>query len=566
MSASKAQLQAQLKAPGGPSAHVDHFAADNLPPRAAWPDIDYSRLPELAALPDRINCATEILDLGAAKHGANTAVLDDTISWNYRELLAMANRIAHVLVDDLGVQPGNRVLLHSGNNPMYAACWFAVMKVGAIAVASMPLLRARELLYMADFAQIRVALCDAVLADELHQAASDATHLSDIVLFHDQTGDGLEARMADKSATFENVDTAADDVCIIAFTSGTTGPPKACMHFHRDVMAVCLTSSAQIIEARPDDVFTGTPPLAFSYGLGGLLFFPLQAGASTLLMDGYTPESLIAAIKKHRVTVLYTAPTMYRTLMPLVDNLADDPANKDSLSSLRHCNSAGETLPKPTWTEWHAKTGLSIHDGIGATEMLNTFISGRDGEVRPGATGLTIPGFEATVLDENGEPAAPGEIGRLAVRGPTGCRYMANPERQASYVQNGWNLTGDSYLRDEDGYFWYQARTDDLIVSSGYNISGPEIEAVLLEHIAVAECAVIASPDRRRGQIVKAYVVLREPGQAGPELAGALQDHVKATIAPYKYPRAIEFIDDLPKTATGKIQRFALRTLDAALS
>ncbi len=560
MLASQAQSKARLKAPGGSSAHVDHFAADNLPPRAAWPDLDFTRLPELAALSDRINCATEILDRSAAKHGAKAAVLNDVVSWNYGELLAQANRIAHVLVDDLGVQPGNRVLLHSGNNPMYAACWFAVMKVGAIAVASMPLLRARELLYMADFAQISVALCDAALAGELHQAAGDATHLSDIVLFHDQTAEGLEARMADKPATFDNVDTAADDVCIIAFTSGTTGQPKACMHFHRDVMAICLTSSAQIIQPRPGDVFTGTPPLAFSYGLGGLLFFPLHAGASTLLVDGYTAESLIAAIKKHRVTVLYTAPTMYRTLMPLVDNLVD----RNSLSSLRHCNSAGETLPKPTWNDWHAKTGLRIHDGIGATEMLNTFISGRDDEIRPGATGLTIPGFEAAVLDENGGPVAPGEIGRLAVRGPTGCRYMANPERQASYVQNGWNMTGDSYLRDQDGYFWYQARTDDLIVSSGYNISGPEIEAVLLEHGAVADCAVIASPDDRRGQIVKAYVVLRDPSRAEPGLVSLLQDHVKAMIAPYKYPRAIEFIDELPKTATGKIQRFALRAHDAA--
>ena len=544
------------QAPGGPTAHMDHFAADNLPPRSAWAEIDYSGLPELAALPNRINCATALLDKGAAAHSERRAVFDNRDSWSYGELLARANRIAHVLVDDLGVQPGNRVLLRSGNNPMYAACWFAVMKAGAIAVATMPLLRARELSYMADFAQVRVALCDGMLADELHQAGADAKHLTDIVLFNDPSADGLEARMADKPADFDNVDTAADDVCIIAFTSGTTGQPKACMHFHRDIMAICLTSSAQIIQATADDIFAGTPPLAFTFGLGGLLLFPLHAGASVLLVESYTPESLIGAIEAHKVSVLFTAPTMYRTLTPLVKG--KNPPN------LRICVSAGETLPKPTWDDWHAATGLSIHDGIGTTEMLHTFIAGSGDNIRPGATGLTIPGFEATVLDENGEPAAPGEIGRLAVRGPTGCRYMANPERQASYVQNGWNLTGDSYLRDEDGYFWYQARTDDLIVSSGYNISGPEIEAVLLEHVAVAECAVIASPDRRRGQIVKAYVVPRDPGQAGPELAGALQDHVKATIAPYKYPRAIEFIDDLPKTATGKIQRFALRTLDAA--
>jgi len=534
---------------------MDHFAADNLPPRSAWAEIDYSGLPELAALPNRINCATALLDKGAAAHSERRAVFDNRDSWSYGELLARANRIAHVLVDDLGVQPGNRVLLRSGNNPMYAACWFAVMKAGAIAVATMPLLRARELSYMADFAQVRVALCDGMLADELHQAGADAKHLTDIVLFNDPSADGLEARMADKPADFDNVDTAADDVCIIAFTSGTTGQPKACMHFHRDIMAICLTSSAQIIQATADDIFAGTPPLAFTFGLGGLLLFPLHAGASVLLVESYTPESLIGAIEAHKVSVLFTAPTMYRTLTPLVKG--KNPPN------LRICVSAGETLPKPTWDDWHAATGLSIHDGIGTTEMLHTFIAGTGDNIRPGATGLTIPGFEATVLDDDGEPAMPGEIGRLAVRGPTGCRYMANPERQAAYVHDGWNLTGDSYMLDGDGYFWYQARTDDLIVSSGYNISGPEIEAVLLEHDAVADCAVIASPDERRGQIVKAYVVLRDPTLAGPGLIAALQDHVKATIAPYKYPRAVEFIDELPRTATGKVQRFALRARDA---
>ncbi|MDP6690042.1 MAG: AMP-binding protein [Alphaproteobacteria bacterium] len=543
------------KAPGGPSAHVDHYAADNLPPRQAWPDIDYSGLPELAALPDRINCASALLDQGASAFAERRAVFDNKVSWSYGELLARANRIAHVLVDDLGVRPGNRVLLRSANNPMYAACWFAVMKVGAIAVATMPLLRARELSYMADFAQVRAALCDSTLAEELRQASADAKYLTDIVLFNDPSAEGLEARMADKPAEFNNVDTAADDVCIIAFTSGTTGPPKACMHFHRDVMAVCLTSSAQIIQAGPDDIFAGTPPLAFTYGLGGLLLFPLHAGASVLLEESYTPDSLIAAINEHKISVLFTAPTMYRTLTPLLKGAG--------LPSLRICNSAGETLPKPTWDDWHAATGLSIHDGIGATEMLHTFIAGRGENIRPGATGLTIPGFEATVLNDEGEPAAPGEIGRLAVRGPTGCRYMANPERQAAYVHDGWNLTGDSYLRDGDGYFWYQARTDDLIVSAGYNISGPEIEAVLLEHADVADCAVIASPDERRGQIVKAYVVLRDPQLAGPDLVAALQDHVKATIAPYKYPRAVEFIEELPRTATGKVQRFALRAREA---
>ncbi|MFP6771715.1 MAG: AMP-binding protein [Alphaproteobacteria bacterium] len=538
-------------APGGPTAHVDPFAADNLPPKSTWPVIDYSGLPELAALANRINCATELLDLGAAAHPDRRAVFNDEISWSYGDLLARANQIAHVLVDDLGIRPGNRVMLRSGNNPLYAACWFAVMKVGAIAVATMPLLRARELSYMADFAHVSLALCDEKLADEMEAARAASESLEDIVYFHASGPGGLEQRMADKSTSFENVDTAADDICLIAFTSGTTGQPKGCLHFHRDLMAVCLTSSGQIIKPGADDVFAGTPPLAFTYGLGGLLLFPMAAGAAVLLLESYTPDGLIDAINRHKITVLFTAPTMYRTITPLV---AQTP-----VPSLRVCNSAGEALPKPTWDDWHGATGLDIHDGIGATEMLHNFIAGTNGNIRSGATGRTIPGFEAKVLDASGNEAPRGEVGRLAVRGPTGCRYMANPERQAGYVVGGWNLTGDSYVRDEDGYFWYQARTDDMIISAGYNISGPEIEVVLLEHPAVADCAVIASPDPQRGQVVKACIVLRDPAQAGPELVSALQKHVKATIAPYKYPRKVEFIDELPRTATGKVQRFALR-------
>ncbi len=543
----------KAKAPSGKTAHVDHFAADNLPPKSAWPDIDYSRLPELAALPKRINCATELLDNQAAINQEARAVFDDTISWSYNELLTQANRIANVLVDDLGIRPGNRILLRSGNNPMYAACWFAVMKVGAIAVATMPLLRSRELTYIADFAQVRIALCDKKLLTELQQTMEESKFLQEIVCFNCTNEDGLESCAAGKRGTFENIDTAADDTCIIAFTSGTTGPPKACMHFHRDIMAVCLTSSGQVIKPNSRDVFTGTPPLAFTYGLGGLLLFPMAVGASVLLLESYSPKSLIEAVNQHGVTVLFTAPTMYRTLTGLV---ADTP-----VPSLRICNSAGEFLPKATWDGWYNTTGLPIHDGIGTTEMLHTFIAGRGQAIRPGATGQTIPGFEATVLDEAGHQAPVGKIGRLAVRGPTGCRYMANPDRQASYAVNGWNLTGDSYLLDEDGYFWYQARTDDMIISAGYNISGPEIEAVLMEHRSVADCAVIASPDPQRGQIVKAYIVPSEGHKPDDDLVQALQDYVKSTIAPYKYPRAVEFIDALPRTATGKIQRFVLRQL-----
>ena len=538
-------------APTGSSAHQDTFSADHLPPATEWPRIDYSGLPELAAYPQQMNCATLLLDRQVERFGARPVLRTPDSSWTYAELLERANRIANVLVDDLGVRPGAGVLRRAPNNPMYVACWFAVMKIGAVAVATMPLLRRRELAYMAEAARIRHALCDSRLADELVAAAGSGAHLEHILLFNSSEPDGLEARMATASPDFANVDTAADDVCLIAFTSGTTGQPKGCMHFHRDMLAICDTFSRYVLKPGPDDIFAGSPPIAFTFGLGALVTFPMHAGASTLMIESYTPDSMLAAIREHGVSVLFTAPTMFRGLTPLIE--------PGSLPSLRKCVSAGETLPKATWEGWHDATGIRIIDGLGSTEMLHIFIACADDDIRPGATGRPIPGYEATVLDDAGNEVPAGEIGRLAVRGPTGCRYMNNPERQAAYVQGGWNLTGDAYVRDADGYFWYQARTDDMIISAGYNISGPEVEAVLLEHPAVADCAVVGAPDPARGQIVKAFVVLRDGGMASPDLVSLLQDHVKATIAPYKYPRAVEFVDELPRTQTGKLQRFVLR-------
>lgn len=538
-------------APTGVSAHRDRFAAEQLPPKQQWPRIDFSTLPELAAYPAQMNCATLLLDRQATAFGPRPVLRTPTETWTYAELLARANRIANVLVDDLGVQPGQRVLLRAPNNPMYVACWFAVMKVGAVAVATMPLLRRRELAYMAEAARIHHALCDARLADELEAAAQGSQFLDRIVFFNSDAADGLEARMTAQSDRFENIDTAADDVCLIAFTSGTTGPPKGCMHFHRDVMAICDTFSRYVLRPEPDDIFAGSPPIAFTFGLGALVTFPMHAGASTLMIESFTPDSMHAAVREHGVSVLFTAPTMFRALTPL---FAASPA-----PSLKKCVSAGETLPKATWEGWEQATGIRIIDGLGSTEMLHIFVASAGDEIRPGATGKAIPGFEATVLDDDGNEAPAGEIGRLAVRGPTGCRYMNNPERQQAYAQNGWNLTGDAYIRDEDGYFWYQARTDDMIISAGYNISGPEVEAVLLEHAAVADCAVVGAPDPARGQIVKAFVVLRPEAPQGDDMVKTLQDHVKATIAPYKYPRAIEFVESLPRTQTGKLQRFVLR-------
>lgn len=539
-----------------PSAHEDSFARDHLPPREHWPPMDWSSLPELRTYPPRMNCARELLDRQAEKFGDRPVLHYGDQIWSYRQLLETANRIAHVLMHDLGVRPGNRVLLRAPNNPMYVACWFAVMKVGAVAVATMPLYRWRELTYMADKAEIRVALCDWRLREEMETTLSQSRCLETCVYFNCDDEHGLEARMQRHPAHFDTVDTAWDDVCLIAFTSGTTGPAKGCMHFHRDVMAICDTFSRYVLKPGPDDIFTGSPPIAFTFGLGALVAFPMHAGASTVLVEQYTPETMLRTIAEKKVSVLFTAPTAYRAMTQL--------AKDHDIRSLKKCVSAGETLPLPVWQGWHDLTGIGIIDGLGSTEMLHIFITSEGDGIRPGATGKPIPGFEACILDDAGQPVPDGKVGRLAVRGPTGCRYLDNPERQAAYVAHGWNLTGDAYLRDADGYYWYQARTDDMIVTAGYNVSGPEVEAVLLLHPLVSECAVVGVPDPDRGQIVKAFVVLRGNAPANETTAKTLQDFVKSEIAPYKYPRAIEFLDALPRTQTGKVQRFVLRQKTSA--
>jgi 2-aminobenzoate-CoA ligase len=536
--------------PSGPSAHVDTFCHDSLPPPELMPRMDYSVLPELA-YPSRLNAAAELLDRRiAASDGERTVFHFYGGRWTYRQLLETANRIAHVLVEDLGVVPGNRVLLRGPNHPMLAACWLAVLKAGGVAVCTMPLLRVRELTHIAGKAKIHLALTDTRVAADCEQAMAGGR----VIRFNTGEPGSLEALMNGKPDTFDNCDTAADDAAFIAFTSGTTGQAKGTIHFHRDVLAACDCFPPHVLKAEPDDIFCGSPPLAFTFGLGGLLLFPLHIGASTLLLEQASPPQLLQGIQDHRATIVFTAPTAYRAMTELVKGF--------DISSLRKCVSAGEPLPKATFERWREATGLEIIDGIGSTEMLHIFVSSSGDDIRPGSTGRAVPGYEARVVDDAGNAVPPGTIGHLAVRGPTGCRYLDNLERQRIYVRNGWNLPGDSYLMDAEGYFWYQARTDDLIVSSGHKISGPEIEAVLLDHPAVAECGVVAAPDESRGFIVKAYIVLRSGFAPGPELIKELQDFVKAEVAPYKYPRAIEFLESLPRTDTGKLQRFRLREMN----
>jgi 2-aminobenzoate-CoA ligase len=540
------------------TAHVDTFARDRLPPPSALPEFLFE-LPELQ-FPPRLNCAVELLDRRvAAGDGARPCVIGHDRRFTYAELLAEANRIANVLVSELGLVPGNRVLLRGANSPMLAACWLAVVKAGGIVVGTMPLLRARELTQIVQKAEITHALVDARLAEELELARPGCPTLAHVLAFNGGAGPGsLEARAAAQPATFADVDTAADDICLMAFTSGTTGVPKGTLHFHRDVMAACACWPPHVLRATRDDVFIGSPPLAFTFGLGGLLVFPLAIGASTVLIEKATPDALLPAIAQFRASVCFTAPTSYRAMAgQMAGQIASGSAQHD-LRSLRKCVSAGEALPGATRQLWREATGIEIIDGIGSTELFHIFISADEAQARPGATGLPVPGYRAAILDEQGRELPRGQVGRLAIKGPTGCKYLDDP-RQASYVQHGWNLTGDAYLVDEDGQFVYQARTDDMIISGGYNIAGPEVESALLLHPAVAECGVVGQADEARGMIVKAFVVLR-PGHAGDAaMVKTLQDFVKATIAPYKYPREIEFRASLPRTETGKLQRFRLR-------
>ncbi|MEO6410693.1 MAG: AMP-binding protein [Burkholderiaceae bacterium] len=532
------------------SAHIDTFARDRLPPPERWPQFIFE-LPELQ-FAEQLNCAVELLDrpIEAGRGGRVCLRAPGQPVWTYADLQQRVNRIAGVLVNRMGLVPGSRVLLRSPNKPLLVACWFAVVKAGGIAVGSMPLLRSKELVQIIDKAQIGLALCDTALTDELESAAAAARAPLRWLDF-----DSLQAAMATESDRFDAVATAADDVALFGFTSGTTGQPKATMHLHRDVMAACVCFPPHVLRATADDIFIGSPPLGFTFGLGGLTLFPMHIGASTVLIEKPSPAVLVDAIEAFAATVLFTAPTSYRAMAAAA---RERRISKPLGGSLRKCVSAGEALPAATRSLWREATGIELIDGIGATEMLHIFIAADEAGSRAGATGKVVPGYRACIMDETGQPVPPGVVGRLAVQGPTGCRYLDDP-RQAEYVKDGWNYTGDAYRMDADGYFHYEARTDDMIVSAGYNIAPPEVEEAVLAHPTVADCAVVGVDDVQRGQIVKAFVVLREGSTGDEGLTAAIQDFVKARIVPYKYPRAIEFVTDLPRTATGKLQRFVLR-------
>ena len=534
----------------GPSAHVDTFTRDNLPPEEMQPDF----LLDGFDYPERLNVGVELTDRMVERgFGDRTALIGNGRRRTYKELSDWTNRLAHVLVEDLKLKPGNRVLIRSANNPAMVAAWLAATKAGAVVVNTMPMLRAGELSKIVDKAEITHALCDTRLMDEMVTCAKGSKFLKSVVGFDGTANHDAELdRLAlEKPVTFEAVDTGRDDVALLGFTSGTTGNPKATMHFHRDLLIIADGYAKEVLNVVPDDIFIGSPPLAFTFGLGGLAVFPLRFGATATLLETASPPNMIEIIEKYRATVCFTAPTAYRAMLRAMDEGAD-------LSSLRAAVSAGETLPGPVYDEWMKKTGKPMLDGIGATEMLHIFITNRFDDHKPACTGKPVTGYEVKVLDNDGNEQPAGEPGRLAVRGPTGCRYLAD-DRQADYVENGWNITGDTFVVDDEGYLHFAARNDDMIVSSGYNIAGPEVEAALLAHEAVVECAVVGAPDEERGAIVEAHVVLAEGFKDDALMVKTLQDHVKSTIAPYKYPRSVVFCESLPKTQTGKIQRFRLR-------
>ncbi|WP_341251888.1 AMP-binding protein [Euzebya pacifica] len=534
----------------GATAHVDTFTRDNLPPPDQWPDFLLDHLD----YPEHLNAAVELTDRMVERgFGDHTALIGNGRRRTYKELSDWTNRLAHALVEDYGVQPGNRVLLRSANNPAMVACWLAVTKAGAVAVNTMPLLRATELTAIVDKAEIAFALCDTRMMDELTACAKDSRFLRKVIGFDGTANHDAELdRIAlGKDVRYESVDTGRDDVALLGFTSGTTGTPKATMHFHRDLLAIADGYAAEVLQVTPEDVFVGSPPLAFTFGLGGLAIFPLRFGATATLLENAAPPIMIEIIETYGATISFTAPTAYRVMLRAMEEGAD-------LSSLRCAVSAGETLPSPVFEEWVERTGKPLLDGIGTTEMLHIFISNRLDDATPACTGRPVTGYEAKVVGDDMEELPSGEVGRLAVRGPTGCRYLAD-DRQAGYVRDGWNLTGDSFSRDDEGRFHFAARNDDMIISAGYNIAGPEVEAALLGHPDVAECAVVGIPDEERGHIVQAHVVLTDGVDGDDACVLRLQTHVKAAIAPYKYPRSIEFHDALPKTQTGKIQRFRLR-------
>jgi 2-aminobenzoate-CoA ligase len=535
--------------------HVDTFVRDHLPPEKLWPEMDYGALPELAAYPPRMNAGVELIDRMARGEQAHRPAIHfgDTF-WTYADLLANANRIASLITGEFGFVPGMRVLLRSSNHPMLVAACLGVLKAGGILVPTMPVLRERELVYVIEKAKIQYAICDIRLAADLKSAGRKSDFLNRILCFGDESSGGLESLMANSPDAFENADTSADDVALIGFTSGSTGTPKGTVHFHRDLIAAADTFPRHLFGIRPEDIVCGSPQIAFLYGFCAFITDTLKFGGSAVLLERGTPEALLEAVDRYKATVCFSTPSGYGQMLGVAGDF--------NLSSLRACIAGGEPLAPAVFNEWKEKTGVEIINGLGISELLHIFISASGKNIRPGTIGKAVPGYRVRVVDDAMEDSPPGEVGQMIVKGPTGCRYLDDLDRQRNYIRDGWNMTGDLCRVDEDGYISFEARSDDMINTGGYNVSGLEVEAVLLEHPRVRECAVVGSPDSLRGEIVKAFVVLSKKGESPEDTARELQEFIKSQLAPYKYPRAVEFVEELPLTPTGKIQRGALRKLE----
>jgi len=526
--------------------YEDNFAHNSLPNPELLPQYSFTNLPQFQH-PEMLNCVERLLDFHIAEgRGNNPCIRTFEETWTYQDLYEKANQIAHVLVEDLGLKSGNRVLIRSANNPMMVACWFAVLKAGGIVVATMPLLRSKELTTIIDCAEISHCFCDKELEEEMHLVKSN--FLKHTCFYGNSQ---LEELMQSKPKTFSNYHSKSDSLALIGFTSGTTGLPKMTSHYHKDILNICECFPPYSLQPTVNDIFTGSPPLGFTFGLGGLVLFPFYFGASTFLIEKPSPDLLLKAIQDFKITICFTAPTAWRIITTKVKDF--------DISSLRKCVSAGETLPLKVWQDWYDATGLKIIDGIGSTEILHIFISSNEENMKPGATGVPVTGYEAKIIDIDGNELPFNEPGRLAVRGITGCKYLNREDKQREYVENGWNITGDIFRKDEEGYLWFVARGDDMIISSGYNIGAIEVESVLLTHEDILECAVVGIPDDERGMLVCAHIVLKDQSKATDAMKNRIQHWFKEVAAPYKYPRVIHFTEALPKTETGKIQRFKLK-------
>ncbi len=531
------------------------------PPRELWPRFGLD-FPEAREWPAKLNIAEVLVD-DNLKRGDKPAILYEDRQIKYRELQLMINKFGNAL-KVLDVKPYDRVMLRLPNIPEFIVSSLAVQKLGAVSVPTFTLLKAKELSYIASDCEAKVLITTPSLLEDVEKAKGELKTIRHIVLADAKPSEveapyiAFDYLMDDfKEATgLEPVRVDQDEVTLLLYTSGTTGPPKGCIHTHRHYLAVADCYAKNVLQAREDDVWGGPPTMAFAYGHTGLICNPLRHGATTSLVGSgrFEPASMFQLIEKHGISVFYGVPTAYRTMVALKHE-----RGKYDFSSLRVCVTAGEPCPPSLYYTIKEFFGCEVLEHMGCTELFNGFISTRFGQVKPGSMGLAVPGYDVRILGDDGNEVKTGEVGHLAVAGPIGIRYWKLPEKQAESVRNGWNHTGDMAYKDEEGFFWFASRSDDIIKTAAYRVSPHEVEEALIKHGAVAEAGVIGVPDLERGQIIKAFIVLKPDHKPSSRLEEELRVFVKDQIAPYKAPKEVEFVKELPKTETGKIRRAELK-------